>query len=499
MRHAALLILLVATSCTKESGVFLCTPGEQKGCDCVGGSKGVQICNATGDGLGECLGCPGGPQIDMSMIDPNADMSLPPQFDFPPGTDLTGVDLLIPPGSDLTFTPADMTVVVGPDMSLPPDLKPPIDLLNADLVGTMGTPCGVVMLVLDASGSMTSFLPGTSTSRLDAARAGLNKLVANYGGRVPFGLSRFEASAASCDVGATIPVEPMFGTATAIQNELAATVAGGGTNTGNMIKKVAADPAMHDPMRQGSFMILVTDGAPLCESNDPQFTINEVDKAAKAAKPIKTFVIGMDVLAGDEAEMELMAIAGQQPCTSGFCGGKRYYPVKTTADLDKALDLIMNKIVASAPGGTCGGFACFPAGAACGVGQSCCGTAGCKNLLSGDTENCGECGTSCGTGATCSGGQCLCGGLACAAGDKCCNGTCCSKTDMLPPPDLLSAPPDLRNPDLGLPSCVCNHKVCQFGCVAANCCFEDTIGAPSLCTATPTVCQCSGGFPFGCF
>ncbi len=494
MRHVLLLVIL-ASGCTRESGAFVCTPGEQKGCDCVGGSRGVQICNPDGDALGECLGCPGGPQTDLSSV-----MDIGPQFDFPPGTDLTGVDLFIPPGSDLTSLPQDMSVA-PPDLTMP-DLTVPADLLKADLVGTTGTPCGIAMLVLDRSGSMTTTLPNTNVTRLDAARTGLNKLVANYGGRVPFGLSRFDAPSLTCDDGAEIAVEPMFGTATAIQTALAGTVAGASTNTGNMVRKIAADPAMHDPTRQGSFMILVTDGAPNCETGtngDPKFTISEVDKAAKAAMPIKTFVIGIDVFSSDEAEMELMAIAGQVPCTSGFCGGKRYYPVKTQAEFDKALDLIANQIVGSAPGGTCGGFACFPAGAACTTGQSCCGTAGCKNLTNGDTENCGQCGTSCGTGATCSGGTCLCGGMTCPTGDKCCNGTCCSKTDMLPPQDMLQ-PPDLRNPDLGLPSCVCTHKACQFGCVAANCCYEDTIGAGSPCTATPLVCQCSGGgFPFGCF
>src|SRR4051812_8721837 len=90
------LIALLA-GCTSPNGTLLCVPGEQKACDCPGGTTGAQICNAEGAGFDTCLGCPGGPQLP-DLLAP-ADMSIPPGSDLsiPPGSDLS-----IPPGSDLS-------------------------------------------------------------------------------------------------------------------------------------------------------------------------------------------------------------------------------------------------------------------------------------------------------------------------------------------------------------------------------------------------------------
>jgi hypothetical protein len=494
-----LLLVVALASCSRhnpQNTLISCTPGEQRSCACVGGGvTGVQICNLMGTGLGDCLGCPGGPGLDMEMVSLPQDLALADfsrSFDFPPGTDLTGFN----PFPDLAgadFAGADLSVPEE-DMSMSlPDMAQPVDLAGADF--TPITPCPVVLLVLDTSGSMVTNFTGLTTTHIDGAHQALDGLVDSYGGRVPFGFAHYDEPAFTCTEGVVTAVEPMSGSSTAIKNAINATMPGGGTNTGDAINTFAADPNMHDPARQGSFIVLVTDGAGNCEGTDPSFSVTAIDNAAKALKPIKTYVIALDVAAmgaGDEAEMELMAQAGKEPCTSGFCSGHDYYPAPDPAHLARALDLVLNDIVASAPGGSCGNFACFPSGAACGAGSSCCGTQGCKSLQN-DNENCGQCGSVCGTGATCSGGACHCGSVECAANDSCCGSTCCSKIDMSQPADMRS-PSDMRSSDMksnGLPDCVCSTP-CVLGCIAANCCAENG------CSATPSICNCVPGLGGTC-
>jgi hypothetical protein len=48
----------VSGSGSSSSGGEVCIPGQQVACGCVGGGVGVQVCNATGTGLGPCTGCP---------------------------------------------------------------------------------------------------------------------------------------------------------------------------------------------------------------------------------------------------------------------------------------------------------------------------------------------------------------------------------------------------------------------------------------------------------
>jgi hypothetical protein len=485
MRHALLALALIS-GCTRHNsgnGPLVCTPGEQRACACIGAPNGVQICNPLGTALGECLGCPGGPGFDLA--NPFADLSgelfdlTQPTFDFPPGTDLTGfnpfADLA---GADLSIPPDDLAMSMD-DLAQPVDMSvPPADLSGVDLAGVVG--CPVVMLVLDTSGSMSiDFTDVPGTTHIEGAQVSLDKAVDNYNGRVPLGFNHYDSSA-TCNSGIVTGVEPGAGTTATLKSVINATAAGGSTNTGDAISVIAADPNMHQSGRQGSFIVLVTDGAGNCEQTDPSFTVTQIDTAAKAVQPIKTYVIALDpeAMGSDEGQMELMANAGQRPCTSGFCKGHKYYPAPDPAHLDKALDLVLNDIVKSV-GASCGGFACFPAGAACGGGTSCCGTVGCKNLNT-DAENCGQCGTSCGSGGSCSGGTCHCGAQTCPAGDSCCSGSCCSSVDMRPAADLR--PP----PDMPLRSCVCSGA-CTFGCSADGCCFD-----LSNCSPTPNICSCTG-------
>lgn len=129
-------------------------------------------------------------------------------------------------------------------------------------------------------------------------------------------------------------------------------------------------------------------------------------------------------------------------------------------------------------GGHCG---CPPSNIACGTGQVCCGSSGCKSLES-DVNNCGGCGVTCGTGATCSNGQCLCGVSACATGQQCCSGVCqdsCA-VDMSAPPDMSTIPTTL---------CTCADHCANDAlpvCVGTDCCLGAAL--LSLCASTPNTC-----------
>jgi hypothetical protein len=223
--------------------------------------------------------------------------------------------------------------------------------------------------------------------------------------------------------------------------------------------------------------------------------VTQISTANSGATPMKTFVVGLGTLGNgivqaDMDALDLMANAGGVACTGGFCKGHKFYPAESAAGLAMALDLILQQVVMSAPGGSCGDFACFPSGAACpGSASTCCGSAGCKNVQS-DPNNCGTCDNACGGTGVCSAGHCKCGVATCPAGDRCCGTVCCSALDMATPPvDFATPPPvDLAN---GLPLCQCPGSVfCAaypgYGyCVAANCCTLDGIA----CSATPSICN----------
>jgi hypothetical protein len=122
-------------------------------------------------------------------------------------------------------------------------------------------------------------------------------------------------------------------------------------------------------------------------------------------------------------------------------------------------------------GGHCG---CFPSGAQCGSGQTCCSSAGCKSLDS-DINNCGACGHACGAGATCTNGQCTgCGGQNCTGNQVCCNGTCAATCAT----DMGAAAPDLSMGNQNTGACQCSDHCASdlIGwCVGDQCCYVNGI------------------------
>jgi hypothetical protein len=59
-RLVAILVLAVAAACGGGNGSdSVCVPGKVEACPCAGGGQGVQVCDDSGEKLGECTGCPG--------------------------------------------------------------------------------------------------------------------------------------------------------------------------------------------------------------------------------------------------------------------------------------------------------------------------------------------------------------------------------------------------------------------------------------------------------
>jgi|GEM_PF-3272681 len=443
----ALFVTLLGASlvagCTRDNQGGQCVPGAQQACACPGGGEGAQICKDDGSGYAACFGCAG----DVDLTDDNRDLSAPPGSDLsaPPGSDLSappGSDLSAPPGSDLSVPPgSDLSVPLGSDLSVPQDFSTPSpDLLPAG--------CPKVMIVLDRSGSMDIALPNTTVTRLQASVAAITTAINNYDAHIPIGYTTFNSDGATCADGIDILDEPKLGNATSLNTHVAATVAGGSTNTGDAIAKIAAD----NNMGAGSYIILITDGEPNCQTNEPTASIIEISRAV--GKGIKTYAVGIDPTDPSlVSNLNGFANAGQTPCKSGFCAGQSFYPASSQTALTRAVDLILNDITAKQPGGMCGSFACFPSGAAC-TGKTCCGSVGCVDLTSSAT-NCGSCGNTCASNA--------------------CVNSKCTITDMAPPADMA-----LNSLCQCASSCP-GSKIC----VGTNCCLEDiltmTCNASSTC------------------
>jgi hypothetical protein len=213
--------------------------------------------------------------------------------------------------------------------------------------------CPTVMIILDRSDSMNQDPAGnymSPPSKLDIAKVTLNKLVMNDGDRLPFGFATFQhPGSANCSDGVDIQVKPVDGTKAMITSAINAVVAEGGTNTGPAIDAVTSLPEMHDMMRPGSYILLVTDGEPNCpghigtEPTDPPYTVGAIARAA--TKGIKTFVVGFGALPmADQMAMNQMAMAGGEPCTGASCNGQMFYAAGSDASLQAAIDSISEQI-----------------------------------------------------------------------------------------------------------------------------------------------------------
>jgi len=294
-------------------------------------------------------------------------------------------------------------------------------------------PCPLVMIVLDRSGSMAEDPSGGSTapSKLDIAKAAINTLMQKYGDRIPFGYTTFQQGTCSQSPGDGVDIldEPMPGNKTSLLGHVNATVIGGGTNTALAVRKVAADPAMKDATRPGSYMMLITDGDPTC-SGDPNTTQTELAKASKNG--IKTYLIGFGALSATEkTNMDNFADAGGVPCDPAKCMGHKFYSADSAMALDAAIDAISQQIEGEFSGqcdDSCYSNGCPNAGEICVQGKckaDPCATV--KNTCAPadycytDGNSAGTCVRACTTG--CAQGQ-ICTPQGMCASDPCATVTC---------------------------------------------------------------------------
>ena len=320
---------------------------------------------------------------------------------------------------------------------------------TAGLRSAHAAPCPTVMIILDRSGSMDARPDGSFSggpSKLDLAKIALNKLVMQYGDRLPFGFMTFASTGIACTDGVNVIVKPMNGSKATITSAINAVMTEGSTNTGPAIDAAMALPEMNDMNRPGSYILLVTDGEPNCagkvgtEPDDPAYTIGAVKRAAM--KGIKTFVVGFGALpAADKDAMNKMAMAGQEPCTGAACNGQQFYAAEDDAGLQAAIDSISSQIFGEFGGlcdDSCYANGCPNAGEIC-VGGKCkldpclsvSSTCAPGDYCYTDGNSPGtctrECPQSCAPGESCTLGGCLadpCLSVSCDASTYCKNGAC---------------------------------------------------------------------------
>jgi LPXTG-motif cell wall-anchored protein len=215
--------------------------------------------------------------------------------------------------------------------------------------------CPLVVLVWDHSGSMDSPAGGFSSggqTKWEIAVAAIPSVMMQYDylpwGFVPFGDPPGFSGAACSDFSQEPVRSPAPGQVPDILNLITSTLMpdGGGTNTGEAIDKavglITAGLAAETD-RPGGYIVLMTDGGPNCNTNEPNFTIGRIADAYMS-KGIKTFVIGFGQLSGtDSTNMEKMANAGGAPCTGSGCT-KSYYTADSSMTLTAALNAITNTI-----------------------------------------------------------------------------------------------------------------------------------------------------------
>jgi hypothetical protein len=244
-----------------------------------------------------------------------------------------------------------------------------------------------VMLVVDKSGSMADPIPGGGT-RISELKTAMGGFLDTYGTVARFGLTTYPEvistlAVPACGVGRlSIDVSlsddvPSDLTAKAAQIKAAvqAITAGGGTPTATTLASLANYPPLRDPNRQ-DFALLLTDGLPNCNANNPSSpatctctgalpcSINNcLDQDATVASirelkkaEITTIVVGFGADLGSgpgPAVLQAMAAAGgfQRSCKAqGDCGvgdscvnglcGRQYFQAANGAELGKALEAI---------------------------------------------------------------------------------------------------------------------------------------------------------------
>ena len=364
------------------------------------------------------------------------------------------------------------------------------------------SPCPNLTLLLDTSGSMLEnpagpvgvMDPTPSKRKCNVAIAALNKLVSEYDGVLPIGLSLFPSDGMCGSAKLNIPPALLTGQSIiSLLNTSAPTSFVPDTPTSASISSLAGMAPLKDTGR-GQFILLLTDGRPECANGSENVakTVAALKAAASATPPIKTFVVGFGMLdATSQAAMNQMADAGGVPTGDATY---HYYQAGDAASLDAALSKILVTIsgeLGSAmcddscyavgcpnPGDKCIGRSCQKdpcAGVSCEAGQYC--------YTDGTSPGAcvAVCPAACAIGTYCDRGQCVpapCG-APCGPGKRCNEATKLCEAD----PQCATLTPKCVGPR---------------GCIAGKCvddpCASSLITCPagSACTPWKGSCQSDG-------
>jgi hypothetical protein len=226
-----------------------------------------------------------------------------------------------------------------------------------------------VMIVLDRSDSMsTSFGSGTRWSEVTNA---VEQVVAALQGMIGWGLTVFPSDD-NCGTSANVDVTVAAMNSSAIAAKISSYMPGGNTPTAAAVKQAAAYMASRTTMNP-KYLLLSTDGEPNCGTfgttcicllgtlnssgqccdgatcYGPCLTVPTDDGAQKAVQAVTdaasagvhTFVIGVSADSGDDASLNQLATAGQEP----RAGATKYYAVGSQADLISAVNAIAGQII----------------------------------------------------------------------------------------------------------------------------------------------------------
>jgi hypothetical protein len=193
-----------------------------------------------------------------------------------------------------------------------------------------------VVLVVDRSSTMAQSIDQTSfVRRWDVMRDTLDTLVDDFATRVNFGLAFVPPVGEGCDVaGAPLEVLPAAGSGRKIPAELEHEPGSAGTPTAQMLHSALDHFRSHPVNANGRYVVLATDGVPMCGLDPLGDTLAEL-RALRSAG-VDTYVLGYDGDRADEADaLTAMADAG---------GTGAFFPVDAAADLEGALESITSGV-----------------------------------------------------------------------------------------------------------------------------------------------------------
>ncbi|HNN97122.1 MAG TPA: vWA domain-containing protein, partial [Pseudomonadota bacterium] len=252
------------------------------------------------------------------------------------------------------------------------------------------TPCPNLAFLVDRSNSMLNTMAGTppmagELSRWQVVRGALATALAQYDDKLPIGLALFPAPGSTCSTSSFVTI-PTYGSQAAILATLDAADSLPGsmalTPTCGAVNALAADSALRDASR-AQYIVLITDGKPLCQSSagctcDACSSLGAVNAAveslrqARSQSPsIHTFVVGLGGSL-DATEKQILNDMAAEGGEANPDPSVDYYPADTAAALSSQLAVILRTVAGTGVSGG-GSLACDDScySAGCPMGNAC--------------------------------------------------------------------------------------------------------------------------------